>query len=76
LVNEKSIEAFAYSIVMLIVLFILAAALVPTGQTAGDSLCNSGVPLGSLFSRTGVVWIIVMAGIVISVLRYVFTQKK
>ena len=42
-------------IILLVVLFQLYAELIPTAQDAGDALCNSGAPLGSLFAGTGVV---------------------
>jgi hypothetical protein len=54
-------------IVLLVVLFKLYAALVPEAQDAGDELNASGVPLGGLFTGSGVVFIIIMAALVISV---------
>lgn len=54
-------------IVLLVVLFQLYAALVPEAQAAGNQLNSSGVPLGSLFTSSGVVFIIIMAALVIAV---------
>jgi hypothetical protein len=54
-------------IVLLVVLFQLYAALVPEAQAAGNALNESGVPLGSLFTSNGVVFIIIMAALVIAV---------
>jgi hypothetical protein len=55
------------AIVLLVVLFQLYSTLVPEAQTAGNMLNESGVPLGSLFTGNGVVFIIVMASLVIVV---------
>lgn len=57
------------AIVLLVVLFQLYATLVPTAQAAGDTLNLTGVPLGSLFSGNGVVFIIIMAALVILVVK-------
>ncbi len=54
------INKFIGGIVGLTVLFILAAALVPVAQAAGDDLNASGVPQGDLFASDGVVWDILM----------------
>ena len=56
-------------IVLLVVLFQLYSDLVPEAQTAGDELNASGVPLGSLFTSSGVVFIIIMAALVIVVVK-------
>ena len=56
-------------IVLLVVLFKLYAQLVPEAQTAGQELNDSGVPLGSLFSSDGIVFVIIMAALVIVVVR-------
>ena len=64
------------AIVLLVVLFKLYAALVPEAQEAGDELNATGVPLGSLFSANGVVFIIIMAALVISVVLAFLPGKK
>lgn len=56
-------------LVLLVVLFQLYAELIPTAQDAGDDLCNSGAPLGSLFDGTGVVFVIIMAALIILVVK-------
>ncbi len=56
-------------LVLLVVLFQLYATLVPEAQAAGDSLNAAGVPLGSLFVGSGVVFVIIMAALVILVVR-------
>ncbi len=56
-------------IVLLVVLFKLYATLVPEAQTAGDELNASGVPLGTLFTANGIVFLIIMVALVIVVVR-------
>lgn len=65
-----------YAIVAIIVLFYLYAELVPTAQTAGDDLNASGVPLGSLFTADGFVFILVMVGLLLVVLATVLPKGK
>jgi hypothetical protein len=70
-----TIRTAIIAIVMLVVLFKLYAALVPEAQAAGDQLNASGVPLGSLFSANGIVFIIIMVALVIVVVT-AFLPKK
>lgn len=67
--NTNMIQTAILGIVLLVVLFQLYATLVPTAQTAGDTLNSSGVPLGSLFASTGVVFVIIMAALIIVVTK-------
>ena len=64
------------AIILMVVLFKLYAVLVPEAQTAGDELNASGVPLGSLFTSSGVIFVILMAALVIVVIRSVMGGKK
>ena len=64
-----SLNTAIIGIVLIVVLFQLYSALVPEAQAAGDSLNASGVPLGSLFTGSGVVFIIIMASLVVVVVR-------
>ena len=57
------------AIVLLVVLFQLYADLVPVAQDAGDTLNESGVPLGNLFVGDGIVFLIIMAALIILVVR-------
>ena len=57
------------AIVLLVVLFQLYADLVPEAQAAGDTLNESGVPLGGLFVGRGIVFLIIMAALVILVVK-------
>ena len=63
-------------IVLLVVLFKLYATLVPEAQTAGDELNESGVPFGSLFTGSGVIFIVIMAALIIVVVRAFMGGKK
>ena len=62
-------------LVLLVVLFQLYADLVPEAQSAGDTLNASGVPLGSLFVSSGIVFVIIMAALVILVVKSFLTTK-
>lgn len=64
------------AIVLLVVLFQLYAVLVPTAQTAGDTLNATGVPLGNLFTSGGVVFVIIMAALLFVVVRSFLGGKK
>lgn len=88
--DESTLEKAVYGIVIIIVLFYVYAALVPTGQTAGDTINHTGytwngsewlrtgntIPLASLFSSTGVVWVVVMGALIVVIVRYLLTHKK
>jgi len=63
-------------IVLLVVLFQLYAELVPEAQTAGDALNASGVPLGSLFTSSGIVFVIIMAALLIVVVMSFLPKGK
>lgn len=73
--GTSMINSAILGIVLLVVLFQLYAQLVPEAQSAGDTLNESGVPLGALFTSNGVVFIIIMAALVIVVVRS-FMKKK
>jgi len=67
--NSGMLNTAILGIVLLVVLFKLYAELVPEAQTAGDELNESGVPLGSLFTSSGLVFIIIMASLVVVVVK-------
>ena len=50
------------AIILIVVLFLLFADLVPEAQQAGNELNASGVPLGTLFTGSGVVILLIMVG--------------
>jgi len=62
-------------IVMLVVLFKLYAVLVPEAQTAGDDLNATGVPLGSLFTSSGIVFVIIMVALLVVIVRSFLAKK-
>jgi hypothetical protein len=55
------------AIVLVTVLFYVYAEMIPVAQDAGDSLNGTGVPLGSFFTGSGVVFILIMAALVLVV---------
>lgn len=69
-----SLNSAIIGIVLLVVLFKLYASLVPEAQSAGDELNDSGVPLGSLFTSNGVIFIIMMVGLVVVVVKSVMPK--
>ncbi len=64
------------AIVLITVIFLVYADLVPEAQAAGDELNASGVPLGGLFTGTGVVFVIIMAALLIVIVRSVMRSGK
>jgi len=73
---DGMIEKAILGIVLLIVLLQLYATLVPTAQAAGDALNATGVPLGSLFVSSGVIFVIIMAALLLSVVYYFLRGVK
>jgi len=63
-------------IVLVVVLFQLYATLVPEAQSAGDTLNSSGVPFGSLFGGSGVVFIIIMVSLLIVIVKSFLPSGK
>jgi hypothetical protein len=74
--TTQSINTAIIGIVLIVVLFKLYASLIPEAQDAGDELETAGVPLGSLFAGSGVVFIILMAGLVIVIVKSVMPSNK
>ncbi len=64
------------AIILVVVLFLLFADLVPEAQSAGNELNASGVPLGTLFTSTGVVILLIMVGLLLTVLRVVMPGSR
>jgi len=75
-VSMGNIKGIAYGVVGALVLFSLLAVLIPEAETAGDSLCTSGVPLGSLFKSGGVVFLLIMAGVLFYIINHFMGGKK
>lgn len=70
------IEKAIMGIILLVVLFTLYATLLPEAQTAGDTLNESGVPFGNLFTSGGVVFIVIMAALLMVVIRAFMKRGK
>ena len=64
------------AIILVVVLFLLFADLVPEAQTAGNELNASGVPLGTLFTGSGVVILLIMVGLLLTVLKVVMPGSR
>ena len=64
------------AIILIVVLFLLFADLVPEAQQAGNELNASGVPLGTLFTGSGVVILLIMVGLLLTVLKVVLPGSR
>ena len=64
------------AIILIVVLFLLFADLVPEAQQAGNELNASGVPLGTLFTGSGVVILLIMVGLMLTVLKVVLPGSR
>ena len=71
---ETIVNSAIYSIIGIVVLFKLYASLVPEAMSAGNELNETGVPLGSFFVSDGIVFLLVMVGLFITVLRSVMKK--
>ena len=59
----------------IVVVFLLLAELMPEAESAGDTLNASGVPLGALFASGGVLFLVIMAGVLIVMVRGAMAKK-
>ena len=73
---ENKVNWIIYMIVGFMVVFKIAAAMIPEGQDAGDELNASGVPLGSFFVGDGIVWLLVMVSILLLTINSSLGRKK
>ncbi len=65
-----------YSVIAVVLLFLVAAAVIPTLGTASETLGNtSDLPLASIFAENGVIILIFMAALVIAAVSF-FKLKK
>lgn len=74
--NTSMLNTAILAIVLVTILFELYADLMPVAQAAGDTLNASGVPLGSLFVGTGIVFLIIMAALIILVVKSFMPSGK
>lgn len=69
MVNVKAIvSGLVLGIVGIVIIFYLVGNLSPTITTAATNISDSGLPLASLFSSSGVVMIVFMAAILLAVI--------
>lgn len=74
-IGAGTVEKYTYVFIILVVLFLVVAELLPEAQTAGDSINSTGAPLAGLFDSDGVVWVIIMGGLVLLVLKTGMKRK-
>jgi len=74
-ISGKVTEAVT-AIILVVVLFLMFAELVPEAQTAGNTLNASGVPLGSLFTGSGVMILLIMVGLLLTILSVVLPKSR
>jgi hypothetical protein len=67
-----------YSVIGIVVLMLVIAAIIPTLNTGVDTVGNiSGLPLASLFAKNGVIILIFMAAVLLAVIAALkFGGKK
>lgn len=65
--GKEGLKKMTYLVLGIAILFEVLSAMVPTAQSAGDALNASGVPLGTLFAGGGVVFLVIMAGVLYKV---------
>ena len=74
-ISSKVTESVT-AIILVVVLFLMFAELVPEAQTAGNTLNASGVPLGSLFTGSGVMILLIMVGLLLTILSVVLPKTR
>ena len=75
-IGSNMIEQTILSLILVVVLFKVLASLLPEAQDAGDELQQTGAPLGSLIRSDGVIWFIVMIGIIVVLIRNYLKGSK
>jgi len=73
--GKGMIAALAGGVISLTVLVAMLPSLLSEFGTAGDSLNSSGYPLASFFTSSGVIILMIMAGVVLAALTY-FLKKR
>ena len=61
--HKIDVNATVGAVVGLMVLFLVVAELYPEFSTAGDSLNESGIPLGSFFVGGGIITLLLAVGL-------------
>ena len=73
--SQATISGYIELFLLVVVLFIIVSELLPEAQDAGDTLNESGIPLGGFFAGSGVLWLIIAAGLIILIYKS-FMGKK
>ena len=74
--STATLNTAIMAIILVVVVFKLYATLIPAAQSAGDELNASGVPFGSLFTGSGLVFIIIMVALLIVIVRSFMPKSK
>jgi len=72
----SSLKNVILGLVMVSILFQVAAVMIPDAQDAGDTLNATGVPLGSLIAGGGIIFTIIMLGLFLVVFNHFMTKGK
>ena len=74
--DGSTLERWAYVIIIFTVLLKVAAKMLPQAQDAGDELNATGAPLADFFTSDGVVFLMVVAGLVLLVVKTFIVGRK
>lgn len=74
-ISENTITKWIMVIILAVVLFTVVAQLLPEMETAGDAINATGAPLAGFFATGGIVFLLVMAGLLLLIV-YAFMPKK
>jgi hypothetical protein len=75
-INESTISTWIMVAIMVVVLFLVVANLFPTMTDAGQTLNDSGFPLGSLFLPGGAIWYVLAGGLIILIVKSFLSKSK
>lgn len=64
------------SVIIVILLLEFFAAAIPIAQGSGNSINESGVPLGSFFAQDGLVFLVIMAALLILLIKNLLKREK
>jgi len=73
---EKIVTSVVLLIVGIVVIFYLVGNTAGTLITASGNISGSGLPLAGLFSSTGIVLLIFMAGILLTIITLALKHHK
>ena len=73
---QKTVTGLVTLIVGIVVIFYLVGGMSDVLTDSADNISNSGLPLASLFSSSGVVMIIFMVSILLGIIFVALKMKK